>query len=163
LGGAGLAGTLVRAAEVSRVEARRLSAHPTDPLRVLVPARATAEAKHEAAGVAAAIRRVLLANQLPRVMVVGLGTLVVTQLELPGLPLAPLGAVLLPLALLATIGCFVLGQRATRRQLLAAAAGGEAAPSPLPPAADWFSIVAALAVGLLAGRLALLVTLALVR
>lgn len=170
LGAGGLARELVSEAEVGRVEVRRLGVPQRAPLQVLLPPAAAPAARLEAACVAAAMRRVLLANQLPRVMMVWLGALGFSRLELPAAWLQPLVAALLALSLLATLGCFQLGQQGTNRRWLGGArredarqSDSSAAPSSLAPVSAWGAVLAALWLGFLATRCALGVVLELLR
>jgi hypothetical protein len=161
LGAGGLTRELVSEAEVTRVEVRRLSGSDTDPVRVLLPRAAAAPARLEAAAVAVAVRRVLLANQLSRVMIVWLGTLGFTRLALPAPWLQRVIGALLVLSLVATVGCFQLGQRGTNRRWIGRAHGDQAgalklspAPSPFASATAWGSVLAAMLLGLVATRCA---------
>ncbi|HEX6243320.1 MAG TPA: hypothetical protein VFZ61_20545 [Polyangiales bacterium] len=160
LGGAALARELLVEADVVRVQARAHSSDATSPLRVLVPSAASEQARLEAANVAAAIRRVLLTNQLPRVMVAALALSALARLSLPQLPLPSLVVALLLVALGASVECYRIGQSRTNRRLLGGGLGADpAAPSSLAPVSAWGAVAAALVVGVLAARCALPVVL----
>jgi hypothetical protein len=116
-----LTNELVTRVEQGEVALRRARAGMPVALVVELPEPvSTLEGGLVALAVTTGLRRVLVVDQLARVMILGMATLVLAALESPAPVVPVLGPALLGFAVACTQGAYYVGQRRTRRRVLSA-------------------------------------------